>query len=190
MGELYPGGPVTLPCRVSVADTLITAQHIPAARIAYYAATGQWGTLADRMFDLTDDVRARLSDPDDDLDGTDLARAALLLSIRLSGAGEGIAAWRVMMHMCGVVVRDWLDIAGRLAATGVDPETAQLWRVVAAVRHLVTDGASPEYRAWVERTLEYPLPVEPAFVDGAGGLDAVRKRSAKSFGDLAREMGD
>lgn len=190
MGELYPGGPVTLPCRVAVANTLITAQRIPAATIAYHAATGQWGALADRLFTIDDELRARLADPDDELDGSDLARAALLLTIRLSGAGDGIGAWRVMMHMCGVVVRDWLDIAGRLAATGTDPETAQLWRVVAAVRHLVTDGASAEYRAWVERTLEYPLPAEPGFVPGAGGLDAVRRRSAASFADLSRELAD
>lgn len=189
MGELYPGGPVTLPTRVRVADTTIEAQFLPAATIAYYAATSRWAELADRMFPLDEGLRARLTDPNDDFDTRDLSKAALLLTIRLSGAGPDISGWRVMMHMAGVIVRDWLEVAGRLAVLGVDVETAQFWRVVASVRHIVSDGATPEYRAWLERTLEYPLPLEPACVEGAGSLSAVRSRAAADFAELQREIG-
>lgn len=189
MGELYPGGPVTLPTRVRVADTTIEARFISAATIAYYAATSRWAELAERMFVVDEELRARLADPDDDFDTRDLSKAALLLTVRLAGAGPDITGWRVMMHMAGVIVRDWLEVAGRLAVLNIDVEHAQFWRVVAAVRHIVSDGATPEYRAWLERTLEYPLPVEPACVEGAGSLSAVRSRAADAFADLRREIG-
>lgn len=187
MGELYPGGPVELPCRVSVAGTIITAQRIPAVRIAYYCATGKWGNLAGALFD-TESLADRLADPDDSLDDRDLAKAALLLAIRLSGAGTGIAAWRVLMHMCGVIISEWLDIAGRLSVAGVDPQEAQLWRVVATVRHLITAESTPEHRNWVERVLEYPLPAEPAWVPGAGSMDTVRRRAAAAFAEIHKEL--
>lgn len=189
MAELYPGGPVTLPCRISVAGETVEARFVPAPAIAYYAATGQWGVLADKMFVVPASLRARMDDLDDDFDSEDLVKAAILLAIRLSGAGDDIVGWRIMMHMSGVMVREWLTIVGRLAAIGIDPEKAPFWRVIAAVRHLITDGASADYRAWVERTLEYPLPVEPRCVPGAGSLAAVRRRASAEFGKLAREIG-
>lgn len=188
MGELFPGGPVTLPCRVSVADTNIEARFVPPASIAYHAAAGEWGVLARRFFDFSA-LADRLADPADVLDGRDLAKAAIHLAIRASGAGTAIEGWRVMVHMAGVLVREWMTVAGRLATQGIDVETAQYWQVIAATRHLVSDGATPEYRAWLERTLEYPLPLEPACVEGAGSLTAVRARAADAFADLRREIG-
>ena len=189
MAELYPGGPVTLPCRISVAGEVVAARFVSAPTIAYYVATAQWGVLANKLFIVPDRIQDRMADLDDEFDAEDLAQAAILLSVRLSGAGDDILAWRVMMHMCGVMVQDWMTIVGRLAAIGIDPETAQFWRIIAAVRHLITDGASGEYRAWVERTLEYPLPVEPKCVPGAGSLAAVRRRSSADFARMAREIG-
>ena len=188
MGELFPGGPVTLPTRVSVAETTIEAQWVPAATIAYYAATSQWGDLARKFFDFGQ-LHDRLADEADPLDGRDLEKAAIHLAIRASGAGPDIEGFRVMMHMAGVIVREWMTVAGRLATQGIDVETAQYWQVIAATRLLVSEGATPEYQAWLERTLEYPLPMEPVCVDGAGSLSAVRARARTAFGDLQRELG-
>jgi hypothetical protein len=188
MGELFPGGPVTLPTRVSVAGTIIEARWVPAATIAYHAAASEWGDLARRFFDYSA-LHDRLADPADDLDGRDLAKASIHLAIRASGAGPGIEGWRVMVHMAGVIVREWMTVAGRLATQGINVETAQYWQVIAATRLLVLEGATPEYKAWLERTLEYPLPMEPACVEGAGSLTAVRARSRDAFADLQRELG-
>ena len=188
MGELFPGGPVTLPTRVRVAETIIEARWVPAATIAYHAAAGEWGDLAKRFFDHGA-LHDRLADPDDPLDGRDLAKAALHLAIRASGAGPDIEGFRVMVHMAGVIVRDWMTVAGRLATQGIDVESAQFWQVIAATRNLVLEGATPEYQAWLERTLEYPLPMEPACVEGAGSLTAVRARAQAAFTDLQRELG-
>lgn len=188
MGELFPGGPVTLPTRVRVADTIIEARWVPAATIAYHAAAGEWGDLARKFFDFGQ-LHDRLADPDDDLDGRDLAKTAIHIAIRASGAGPDIEGFRVMVHMAGVIVRDWMTVAGRLATQGIDVESAQFWQVIAGTRNLVLEGATPEYQAWLERTLEYPLPMEPACVEGAGSLSAVRARAQAAFNDLQRELG-
>jgi len=189
MGELYPGGPVTLPCRISIAGAVVDVRFVPAPTIAYYASTAQWGVLAQKLFDLPSVLRDRIADLDDDFDDTDLTKAAIILTTRLSGCGDDIVAWRIMMHMSAAMVRDWLTIAGRITAMGIDPSRDQLWRVIAATRHVITDGASAEHRAYVERALEYPLPIEPKCLPGAGSLTAVRRRASAEFDALAREIG-
>lgn len=188
MSELYPTGPALLPCRVSIAGLVVEARYVAPPRIAYLVATGQWGVLADTLFGGSEELRSAVEDPDGPIDGTDVVTAAMLLSIRLAGVGDGILGWRAMMHLSGYLIRHWSILAGRLLRTGVDPSEGQLWRVLAAVRSVIDESLNPEQRAWFERFIEHPLPEEPSVIPGAGSLDAVRRRSARDFARASKEL--
>lgn len=189
-GELYPTGPVVLPCRVSIAGRVYTASEVPAMTIAYYASTGRWGLLAENLFAAHQhEISDRAKDPDDALDTTDVVHAAMILAVRLSGLGDGILGWRAMMHMCGCLVERWREFSGRLIDMGVDPTSDPMWRVMAGVYHLVMVNATEEERAWLVDTIEFPLPLEPARLVGAGTKKTVQKRAAASFEALKRGLG-
>lgn len=179
-----------LPCRVSIAGRTYTASNVPAMTIAYYAASGKWGLLAEGLFAAhQDELHERAGDTHDSLDTADIIHASMLLTVKLSGLGEGILGWRAMMHMCGCLVERWREFSGRLIDMGVDPTSDPMWRVMSGVYHLVMVNATEEERAWLVDTIEFPLPLEPARLVGAGTKKTVQKRAAASFEALKRGLG-
>lgn len=189
MGEVFPGGPATLPCTVEICGETYTASPVPSPMIIYLCAKSQWGILAEKYFRLDQGkLAARLHDPEDPLDVTDLGRAAISLSVRLAGVGDGIIGWRALMRLSGHIVQDWRDMSGRLLASGVDITRSDLWKIISTGLHILRSGASKEDLDWIDQVLEHPLPVEPAFLPGAGELPASQQMNPEAFAQLQREM--
>lgn len=171
-GEVYPGGPIELPCVIELGGVSYRTRSVYASRLAWYISSSEWERFTRVILDDTSlmHVDQRVASFDDPLDVHDLSRAGVMIAIRLAGLGDGIGGWRKTMHMCAALINGWKDFAGILINRGVDPARDQLWRVMAVLWGVSIGNHEVKQADRMEqlRTVLAPLPIEPYFLEGAG----------------------
>lgn len=165
-GPLWPGGPAELPAVIELGGQRYTVPAVPGLRLAW--AVTRFLPIVPELLAPDDraEVHRRLRQATDLLDREDTVQATVQLVADLAGIDSGVNGWRAAVRLCGALVADWPYTAGALMGGGLQPASAPLWQLCAAMYYQFIDnpGADDAAVKRAKQELFAPLRGEPAWM--------------------------
>lgn len=185
MGELWPGGPLTLPHTFTHDGVEVTVPELPTPTLLHWLGTGQWWQLYPNAVDpdQTEPLRQRLFDPTDQLDLVHLHDVAIRLFGKLTGmAPPDGTGWWPAVRLANATLAQWPLFHSWCVGHSVDPLHSSLMTTVTAAYAWLRDGLNRDQLAKFEHMLwEIPTIAAAPNAEPTEIPEHVRQEEAGAF---------
>lgn len=167
MAELWPGGPVELPHRLTIDGQDVLVPEVPTGTLLHWLAARQWWNLLPNGLAPEEAtlLMRRCDDEDDPFDFEQLWEPGTRLFGRLAGTapfeGAGTGFWPGA-RLASTVIVQWPLFAAWCRTHGHVPLDGPLWQTIASAYAWLRETTMPERLAQLEQQIWSPPPVAVA----------------------------
>lgn len=185
---MRPSAPATLPAVVDIAGGRVRLRALPTPDLAAavcddpreliraLAHPAEWEALEQAM------RSPRL----EQIDIEQVRAAGAGVAARLCGLEPTMTGWRTAFRLCGALFHEPPAGWALPVSAGIDPTTAPLWVVVAAVWARAAEGRNEDKLAELRREFGAPLPGEAYWRGAMPALDDAPKPDPRSRAERTR----
>lgn len=185
---MRPSAPATLPAVVDIAGGRVRLRALPTPELAAVlcddpkevirrlAAPAEWEALD----------RAMRSPAFEHIDLAQVRAAGAGVAARLCGLEATMTGWRIAFRLCASLFADPPSGWALPVSAGIDPSTAPLWVVTAAVWARAAEGRNDDKMAELRREFCAPLPGEAYWRSAMPALDQSPRPDPRSRAERQR----